>query len=401
MPTNSHPQNTHCYKQFPIFFPFLSQYNPPNHTSQLPTFKLFLTKHFHSHLILLFTNSKSHTQMPESSKFHIFQSTLFTFLSLSFLHASTAQAQSSMEPVPTYITHHSWEPSVAITVGAIIFALLVMGILSIYLRRCAESRIIITTTQTTTTVPCSCAQGINKELLNTFPTLFYSNIKDLKKGEETLECAVCLTDFSDKDALRLLPKCNHVFHPHCIDSWLASHVTCPVCRANLSQDSCQVAITVPTLHDEEVSGSEETVAEPNQNTNTNHAVNQVCVGSPALSDDTTKTVYVSEEQSSSPDVVPELELNSNSVSGDGVVVVAERNLSRSNSTGHSLVGVERYTLRLPEDVRRYILVNHGRSVQRSASVKGTCWSDSEESYAGKRVEKRWVICTPPFVASHG
>jgi len=332
--------------------------------------------------------------MLQSTKFHTFFITLSTFISLFFLHASTAQAQSSMEPVPTYITHHSWEPSVAITVGAIIFALLVMGILSIYLRRCTESRIIITT-QTTTTVPCSCAQGINKELLNTFPTLFYSNIKDLKKGEETLECAVCLTDFSDKDALRLLPKCNHVFHPHCIDSWLASHVTCPVCRANLSQDACQVAITVPTLHDEEVSGSEETVPEPNQNTNTN----QVCVGSPTH--DTTKTVCVNEEQCSSPDVVPELETSSNSVTGDGVVVIAERNLSRSNSTGHSLVGVERYTLRLPEDVRRYILVNHGRSVQRSASAKGTCWSDSEESYGGKRLEKRWVICTPPFVASHG
>jgi len=178
-------------------------------------------------------------------------------------------------------------------------------------------------------------------------------------------------------------------------------VTCPVCRANLSQDSCQIAITIPSLHDEEVSGSEETVAESNQNTNTNQAVNQVCIESPALSDDTTKTMHVSDEQSSSPDLLPELDTNSNSVSGDGVVVVAERNLSRSNSTGHLNVGVERYTLRLPEDVRRYILVNHGRIVQRSASVKGTCWSDSEESYAGKRVEKRWVICTPPFMASHG
>ncbi|CAJ1952724.1 unnamed protein product [Sphenostylis stenocarpa] len=361
--------------------------------------ELFHTKHFLSYLTLFFPSSNSQTQMPKSDEFHTFHLTLYTFISLLLFHVSTAQAQSSMEPVPTYITHHSWEPSVAITVGAIIFALLVMGIISIYLRRCAESRIIITT-QTTTPVPCSCAQGINRELLNTFPTLFYSNIKDLKKGEETLECAVCLTDFSEKDALRLLPKCNHVFHPHCIDSWLASHVTCPVCRANLSQDSCQVAITVPTLHDEEVSRSEETMAEPNQNTNMNHAMNQVCVGTPTLTNDTAKTVYISEEQSSSPDLPSELDTNSNSVTSDLVVVAAERNLSRSNSTGHSLVGVERYTLRLPEDVRRYILVNHGRSVQRSASVKGTCWSDSEESYAEKRVEKRWVICTPPFVARH-
>ncbi|TKY45149.1 E3 ubiquitin-protein ligase ATL6 [Spatholobus suberectus] len=322
-----------------------------------------------------------------------------------------------MEPVPTYISHHSWEPSVAITVGAIIFALLLMGIISIYLRRCAESRIVI---QTAARLPCTCSQGINRELLGTFPTLFYSNVRDLKKGQETLECAVCLTDFADGDTLRLLPKCSHVFHPHCIDSWLASHVTCPVCRANLSQDSCQqVAVTVPSL-EEEGSGTapEETRVEPDPNHDANRSptstsdttkivyINEGQCSSCEIASDMTKIVHINErQQCSSCELTSEVESgpnpNSKKRSGDGI----ERNLSRSNSTGHSLVeagkSVERYTLRLPEDVRRYILVNHGgRSVQRSASVKGVCWSDSEESYAGKRVE-RWVICSPPFVARHG
>nr|ACU17981.1 unknown [Glycine max] len=346
-----------------------------------------------------------------------------THIILFFTCFKLSKAQSSMEPVPTYITHHSWEPSVAITVGAIIIALLLMGIISIYLRRCAESHIIITTTQTTTTLPCSCAQGINRELLNTFPTLFYSNIKDLKKGNETLECAVCLTDFTDKDALRLLPKCNHVFHPHCIDSWLACHVTCPVCRANLSQESSHVSITVPPHNEEEGSRNTTTNEATQIEQSTSNDVGQVCLGDPTPTSDAAKIMYISEEQqqqhsSSEPTFEVELDPNTNSTTttisnngGDGVVVVSERNLSRSNSTGHCIVeeqgkGVERYTLRLPEDVRRYILVNHGRSVQRSASVKGVCWSDSEESYKGKRVngevrvEKRWVICTPPFVG-HG
>ncbi|KAG4939689.1 hypothetical protein JHK86_045830 [Glycine max] len=323
-----------------------------------------------------------------------------------------SKAQSSMEPVPAYITHHSWEPSVAITVAAIIFALLLMAIISVYLRRCAQSHIIITTT----TLPCSCSQGINKDLLNTFPTLFYSNIKDLNKANQTLECAVCLTDFTHKDSLRLLPKCNHVFHPHCIDSWLTSHVTCPVCRANLSQESsCHVSITVPPHGEEGSLGNmTTTTTEATQvEQRPSNDINQDCVGDPTSTSDITKIIYISEEQHSSSELASEVELGSktnvrNSTItniGDGVVA-SERNLSRSNSTGHSLVeeqgkGVERYTLRLPEDVRRYILVNHGRSVQRSASVKGGCWSDSEESYVGKRVEKRWVICTPPFVAQHG
>ncbi|KAK7315019.1 hypothetical protein VNO77_33551 [Canavalia gladiata] len=334
-------------------------------------------------LAVVFSSLTTFTpQMSEFQPKH-FLFTHLTWVFVLFLYHHVVDAQTSMEPVPTYITHHNWEPSVAITVGAIICALLFMGIISIYIRRCAESHIIITTQTTTTShLPCSCSQGINKELLNTFPTLFYSNIKDLKKGKETLECAVCLSDFKDKDTLRLLPKCNHVFHPQCIDSWLASHVTCPVCRANLNQDSCHVAITIPTTHlatDEESSGTRTETGEENQ-------------------------------------IVPNPNPNPNHGGDDGGA--SKWNLLRSNSTGHSLIEpgkcVERYTLRLPEDVRRCILVNHGSSVQRSASYhnnnnnvgKGLCWSDSEESNGGKRINgevrvERWVLCTPPFVARHG
>ncbi|KAH1110281.1 E3 ubiquitin-protein ligase ATL6 [Glycine max] len=52
-----------------------------------------------------------------------------------------------------------------------------------------------------------------------------------KLGKGTLECAVCLNEFEDTETLRLIPKCDLVFHPECIDEWLPSHTTCPVCRA--------------------------------------------------------------------------------------------------------------------------------------------------------------------------
>ncbi|GLT97969.1 hypothetical protein SLE2022_155080 [Rubroshorea leprosula] len=55
-----------------------------------------------------------------------------------------------------------------------------------------------------------------------------------KKGDrlvEGTECSVCLNEFQEDENLRLLPKCNHAFHIPCIDTWLTSHLNCPLCRA--------------------------------------------------------------------------------------------------------------------------------------------------------------------------
>ncbi|CAI0466895.1 unnamed protein product [Linum tenue] len=46
-----------------------------------------------------------------------------------------------------------------------------------------------------------------------------------------MECAVCLSEFEEKEAGRTLPKCGHSFHTECIDMWFHSHSTCPLCRS--------------------------------------------------------------------------------------------------------------------------------------------------------------------------
>ncbi|KAL2892594.1 E3 ubiquitin-protein ligase ATL4 [Bienertia sinuspersici] len=45
------------------------------------------------------------------------------------------------------------------------------------------------------------------------------------------DCAVCLSKFEQRDLLRLLPICCHVFHADCIDTWLNSNQSCPLCRS--------------------------------------------------------------------------------------------------------------------------------------------------------------------------
>lgn len=112
-----------------------------------------------------------------------------------------------------------------------------IGIITIYVRQCAERRMALDFSDGETGSQRrrrrAVARGLDPDFIDTFPTFLYSDVKGLKLGKGALECAVCLNEFEDDETLRLLPTCCHVFHHDCIDVWLASHVTCPVCRANL------------------------------------------------------------------------------------------------------------------------------------------------------------------------
>ncbi|XP_073127279.1 E3 ubiquitin-protein ligase ATL41-like [Henckelia pumila] len=52
-----------------------------------------------------------------------------------------------------------------------------------------------------------------------------------KQTRNSIECSVCLCALEDGERLRLLPNCKHSFHVDCIDKWLGSNSTCPICRA--------------------------------------------------------------------------------------------------------------------------------------------------------------------------
>lgn len=42
-------------------------------------------------------------------------------------------------------------------------------------------------------------------------------------------CAICLEDMRDKQWLAKLP-CGHYFHSSCIENWLSTACTCPLCK---------------------------------------------------------------------------------------------------------------------------------------------------------------------------
>ncbi|XP_044465277.1 RING-H2 finger protein ATL46-like [Mangifera indica] len=72
--------------------------------------------------------------------------------------------------------------------------------------------------------------GLDQAFIDALPVFLYKEIVGLK---EPFDCAVCLCEFSEKDKLRLLPMCSHAFHINCIDTWLLSNSTCPLCRGTL------------------------------------------------------------------------------------------------------------------------------------------------------------------------
>ncbi|KAG6532694.1 RING-H2 finger protein ATL13-like [Zingiber officinale] len=75
--------------------------------------------------------------------------------------------------------------------------------------------------------------GVDQSFIDALPVFQYKSIAGVK---DPFDCAVCLCEFEADDKLRLLPKCSHAFHVQCIDAWLLSHSTCPLCRASLLHD---------------------------------------------------------------------------------------------------------------------------------------------------------------------
>mmetsp|Transcript_20539 Transcript_20539/g.63896 ORF Transcript_20539/g.63896 Transcript_20539/m.63896 type:complete len:198 (+) Transcript_20539:28-621(+) len=68
--------------------------------------------------------------------------------------------------------------------------------------------------------------GVPAEMLSTFPLW-------RAKAASGLECAVCFDSADGNAVFRCLP-CRHRFHRDCIDPWLRSHKTCPVCKTDVT-----------------------------------------------------------------------------------------------------------------------------------------------------------------------
>ncbi|CAL4968771.1 unnamed protein product [Urochloa decumbens] len=91
------------------------------------------------------------------------------------------------------------------------------------------------------------ARGVDPDVLRSLPVTVYRAAAAAPGSEtkEAVECAVCLAELEDGEAVRFLPRCGHGFHAECVDTWLASHTTCPLCRLTVAKPDAPPALLLP------------------------------------------------------------------------------------------------------------------------------------------------------------
>ncbi|CAK7350462.1 unnamed protein product [Dovyalis caffra] len=73
--------------------------------------------------------------------------------------------------------------------------------------------------------------GLDPLVIASLPVFTYKLAEQTGHGEP-VECSICLGAVVEGDTVRVLPNCKHMFHVECIDMWLGSHSTCPICRTD-------------------------------------------------------------------------------------------------------------------------------------------------------------------------
>lgn len=228
-------------------------------------------------------------------------------LLLSLPHHS-ANAQSGTNSTVTPPADVNFDHPAALIIVFIVWASFFVAFFCIFLTDCVDTGAgpVISANRSS-----NC--GLDRAVIEAFPIFEFKNLRAVKVTATTLECAVCLGEFEDHETLRLLPKCSHAFHPDCIDAWLASHATCPVCRAKLTENDTTTTTTTAATSTTTVESTEST--QETGGVQNDHVVINVDDGDPPRG-----------------------------------------KFLRSHSTGHSLsqpgveINTERYALILPEEV---------------------------------------------------
>eukprot|EP01018_Ginkgo_biloba_P036964 Gb_02533 [translate_table: standard] len=106
--------------------------------------------------------------------------------------------------------------------------------------------------------------GLDKAVIEALPIFIYQS----ECYQDGLDCSVCLCEFEENEKGRLLPRCNHSFHVECIEMWLHSHSTCPLCRTYVQPEPRSGNPSDGIIEEASSGGDDSTVVEmPNLDSN--------------------------------------------------------------------------------------------------------------------------------------
>ncbi|KAK9716202.1 hypothetical protein RND81_06G217900 [Saponaria officinalis] len=249
-------------------------------------------------------------------------------------------------------------PPVTLVLTILLLVMFFVGFFSIYFCRCFMDNLVnsLNNRQVPNGAPINpnpTPLGLDSETVEGFPKVIFGTLKEYHPHKYALECAICLCEYSDNDVIRVLPICDHIFHIQCIDLWFESHKSCPVCRRlpGLKEDE-QLPEKLAHENVNDNTPNENEVVNNNQDHNEGNNIRGDAIIN--IGDDTQ-------------DQGQELAKEEASSSGTKRLISPYINekFSRSHSTGHSLLkinlsegGDEKYTLKLPKEVKENITRRH-------------------------------------------
>jgi len=74
--------------------------------------------------------------------------------------------------------------------------------------------------------------GASFEQIQRLPVHQIAQQSDNKTSEKSI-CSICLENVGAGDIVRTLP-CMHQYHANCVDPWLVSNATCPICKSKVT-----------------------------------------------------------------------------------------------------------------------------------------------------------------------
>lgn len=142
----------------------------------------------------------------------------------SIKNTSTSASKKPFNP------YSPFDSSMTFTLLILFTFLFFMGFFSVYIRRFSDQETTEARRRRNPSPPSRLVvknKGLDSSTISALPLVSYRG--STKQG--ILEdCTICLSEFEEGEMVKLIPNCRHVFHPSCIDTWLESHVSCPLCR---------------------------------------------------------------------------------------------------------------------------------------------------------------------------